>query len=346
MTGSGIEALIGPPQRHIWLGIAAAWLALAGCTVEAPWAGKGGADQPCFADSTCLDGLFCVAGTCSSSSVDGGLGDLPTMPDVIPHPDFPCPAPPAPPRLMPYPSSTVQNRVALRGTAVGAAKVMVVGGSKSVASATVTGGAFCTVVFLQNLPTPQTLYLVAVDHKGCLSAPAHAQVTYAPGQALNLLYSKGVQSNKDPVDGKASYLTDGNVQQVVTYKAPTTMWYCDKAAYNYLWFDLGVLSKVKQVVIKYPDSKTFRGYLACWTLLASKLDAPKIPRGKGFAPDWVAVYTHSKDKSTGIKLDLGGAQLRHLAVMMFEDGQFYGNPERFDFTEIEVWGEPSPPACP
>ncbi len=331
-----------------WVALAA-WLPVLGaCTEETPWAGQGSEGFSCFSDYTCNPGLECrtdVFMCVKKGAADAGP-DVPPMPDVLKHPDFACPTPPSPPSLSPYPTSTLHKKVALRGTAKGAAKVGIVGGYISPLTVPVKKNAFCSEIPLSDTSTAQTLYLVAIDKKGCQSKPTIAQVTYKPGSTLNLLIKKPASYKETPINGRASWLTDGLVDNMVRFSAPTTMWYCDNKAYSYLWFDMGEVHTVNKVIIKYPKKSNSKYHLMCWRILSSQKASPQPPRGDKFMPDWTSVYAKGNQKADQPKIEFSSPiKSRHLAIILYEDGEFYGNPEFFDFTEIEAWGVPRPPSC-
>ena len=321
-------------------------LVLSCCTVETKWAGEGTEGKWCFPDYTCNPGLSCRNGICVKKGAADAGPDVPPMPDVLKHPDFPCPTPPAPPSLSPYPTSTLHKKVALRGEVTGATKVVIAGGATSPLSVKVSKNSFCAEVPLAEGSNPQTLYVVAVDNKGCSSTPAIAQVTYKPGSTLNLLVKKPASFKDAPTSGVAAYLTDGKVDKFVRFSAPTTMWYCDNKAYSYIWFDMGEVHTINKLSIKYPQQSNFKYHLMCWRVLASQKSTPKAPRGDTFKPDWTSVYAKGNQKADPPQIQFDSPiKARHLALILYEDGEFYGNPEYFDFTEIEAWGVPRPPSC-
>ena len=331
-----------------WMAPAVVSLALCCCTEETPWAGQGSEGMSCFSDFTCNPGLECRTSIfmCVKKGTADAGPDVPPMPDVLKQPDFPCPTPPSPPTLSPYPTSTLHSKVALRGTTKGAAKVIIAGGATSPLTATVSGNSFCVEVPLTESSGAQTLYVVAVDKKGCNSSPAIAQVTYKPGSTLNLLVKKPASFKEAPTKGSAAYLTDGKVDDVVRFSAPTTMWYCDNKAYSYLWFDMGEVHTINKLIIKYPQKSTLKYHLMCWRVLSSQKANPKAPSGDKFMPEWTSVYAKGNQKDDAPQITFSSPiQSRHLAIVLYEDGEFYGNPEFFDFTEIEAWGVPRPPSC-
>lgn len=321
-------------------------LAVCSCTVETEWAGEGTEGKWCFPDHACNPGLECRQGICVKEGAADAGPDVPPMPDVIRHPDFACPTKPSPPTLSPYPSSTLHTKIALRGTAKGATKVIIAGGATSPLTVKVSKDAFCVEVPLAESSGVQTLYLAAVDKKGCSSKPTIAQVTYKPGSMLNLLVKKPASYKEPPVSGAAAFLTDGKVDNFARFSAPTTMWYCDNKAYSYLWFDMGEVHTINKLIVKYPKTSSFKYHLMCWRVLASQKSTPKPPQGDKYGSEWTSVYAKGNQKSEPPQITFAKPiKARHLALVLYEDGEFYGNPEYFDFTEIEAWGVPRAPSC-
>ena len=305
---------------------------------------RGTAGEQCKSGRICSSGLFCNNEMICVRN-DAGP-DVAPMPDVLPKPKGPCANPPAPPLLHAYPEKTMHKKVALSGTADKAVGVAVVGGTKSPLTVPVKAGAFCVEVGLNQLSMVQTLYVVALDSNGCSSKPTVAQVTFSPVARLNLMYNKPVAYKDAPSSGYASYLTDGKVNRTVRFTAPTSPWiYCEPKYHNFLWFDLKDLQTIDKLMVKYPQ-KSSKYHVMCWRVLISKLVSPKNPSGKDYGPDWVQVYAKGNEKSASPEISFSSpVQARHVALILYEDGEYYGNPEYFDFTEIEAWGQPRPPSC-
>ena len=96
----------------------------------------------------------------------------------------------------------------------------------------------------------------------------------------------------------------------------------------------------------FPTPVPSTDYLSCWLLLGSTKASPAPPTGSATG-DWTKLYSSNKETATAtVSVDIFDTKVRHLAVVMFEDGDIQGNPEYVKLVEIEGWGLPSEPTCP
>ncbi|MCC6748953.1 MAG: hypothetical protein IT371_14940 [Deltaproteobacteria bacterium] len=335
-------ALLSWPRRRVSChGLAGVVLALAlgGCTVRAPWAGEGLEGNACFPDQTCDPGLRCVNARCTRNgsasdgggSGDGGVSDLYTV-DQPPG----CTGTTVPtPTLEPVAPSTQHLRVAVSGRARGARELEVRGGGKTVRM-TLAGERFCLEVDLQPGVTNSFL-VVAVSDRGCTSQPANFSIVQQPTTSPNRLLGKRPESNVVP-DKPLTRLTDGLYDQSVRLSFfdadPPGSAVCND--YAYLWFRVSnELQTIDQVTVRYPSRGNFSSYATCWTLLGSELKDPPAPNPS--LPDWAVLAKATTTSSGTLTIPVPSAKVRHLALLLFEDGGS-GVYETFELTEVEARG--------
>ena len=306
----------------------------AGC----PWPRTHPDDQQ-RCDPACETGQTCKQGSCVPTGTSDAGPDL----VVADGPPGCTSRPPMP--VLQLPGSTNHLKVALRGTAKGAQKVTVTGWDKP-QTVVVTKDAFCAVLTLQAVATPQTFKVVSLDSAGCKSPAATATITYNKSiKIVNVLYKIQGTSKQPPVKGTLAALTDGKADGVVTLSAPTSQQYCGKTDYNYLWFDLGSVRTVDEVDIRYPKHPPTADYISCWMLLGSSQANP-VPPTAAIPPGWTKLYDISSEKGRSpVAVDIFDTKTRHLAIVLLEDDDMAGVTEYFELTEIEAWGLPVEPTC-
>jgi hypothetical protein len=328
-------------------------LAVSGCTVETAWAGWGTEGHHCFPDNTCDPGLVCVGGVCRRpGGGDGGGGDFPpgldspAFPDLRPTRDQGCASPPAPPVLAPYPPVTPHSRVPLKGSAPGAVRVRCSGAGTSPITVPVRNNGFCVLQPLRDIPSPQIFTLVALDAANCPSRPVTATVTrgtiVGPVNLLAGLLGVASSNSATKYSGKLANLTDGNRDSKVLFTLSDTTSGCDN--FTFVTFDLKFDQILDRVVVRYPRNS--RRYLACYSLATSTVAKPRMPVDINHA-DWQEVQ-HARSYIPGdltIMVPAGKNKARHVALLMFENGESNPWTEYFDITEIEAVGMPAPPAC-
>ncbi len=256
-----------------------------------------------------------------------------------------CPSRPPRPELQ-LPSTTNHKKVALKGTAKGAAKVTVTGPDGKPQTAAVTKDSFCVMLSLEAVTTPQKFTVVSRDAAGCASPEATATITYNKSfKMVNVLRNIKGQSLKAPVKGSLAALTDGQMGGVVTMGAPTSTSFCGTSDYNYLWFDLGAVRVVDEVDIRYPKNPPTADYLSCWILLGSTQASPAAPTAASY-PGWTKLYSSQDEKAASpVVVDIFDTKVRHLALILLEDNDLISQGEFFELTEIEAWGLPVEPKC-
>jgi hypothetical protein len=324
---------------------------LLGCTQPAPWSSEEGMPgQPCFPDETCDPGLTCLSGICYAGGGPWDLGltdralrdrsktDKGRPTDVRPEKPVTCTSAPAAPSVTSYPKSTSFTKVAVKGTAPGAATLQVSGGAAP-QSTPVVGGVFCLEVQLA-AGTVNTLKLVAVDAKGCASSPVLIDILQKPASSQNLVLGMTAKTINQPDQGQVSALTDGQLSTTVRYSFWDPLPGCD--TFEHLWFDLGASKTVDQVMVHYAKKSGFKYYATCWGLLISTQAAPSDPDPTH--PDWKVVQSATTGTDADLTLQVA-AQARHVALLLYEDGatSLYST---FEVSELEVYGPGDPPTCP
>lgn len=334
------------------------------CTVDAPWKGEGTEGHYCYPDRTCNPGLTCKAGWCQANPhtwVDSGLEDQgkvhqrdlraegsvdqPTFPDWPKIGDQPCATPVAPPTVN-APKKSAHLQVVIAGKAQGSVKVLVSVSGGATKQVPVVGGAFCAEVMLAAASGPQQVDVRAQNNSGCVSSTVSAQVSYQPPtKGVNVLASnigKALVNSKASVSGVMAHLTDGKLDNKVTFKVKDKTSKCDES--TYVWFDLGQHHELDQVVVKYPPGS--KKYLTCWDLLVSDKAAPPPPLT--FKPQgWSLAKLGNSGSPNMLKILVppGMAKARHVALIMYENNASSPTMEDFELIEVEAWGQKPAPTC-
>jgi hypothetical protein len=322
-----------------------------GCTEPNAHFGEGNEGAACRPDGTCQASLRCVQNRCVHDEPmqddmmilpDGSrTGDLTLSRDQgLPH-DGTCATKPTAPVLKSFPVSTTSTTIPLQGTAKKAKRVVVTGGATTQIQ-DVVSDAFCVEVELKPAAA-NNLQVVAVDEQGCYSQPTTAIIQQINQSGANLLLGK-MATASDVKNGTLNLLTDGYTKDWlrISFYDPTPV--CDYFAY--VAFDLGSTQIVDKVVVKYPAGPAFDHYVTCWDLLGSFKKDPVEPYPTD--PDWFVIKQANTTPSGELSISLGKMQVRHLALILYQDG-VSSLSETFDIAEIEAYsGATSPPPlhCP
>lgn len=334
----------GPRTRDAARGLALALavaLVTAGCTDRAPWAGQGTVGNDCFPESTCERGAACIAGRCQTIGFSGRPGaDAGPLPLPLSCPGL------ARPRVDAPPATTPHLRVALSGQATTPAVALLIAGvGEPRIVPLATNGAFCEEFALSPGKTAR-FELLALDGRGCASAPTVAEVGQRASVGSNVLAGIVPFANGE-VRGPLSRLTDGDPASFseIAFRergaAGTPNSDCDASVY--LWFPLAAPAEVTQLVLRYPPEGLGARYLRCWSLLSSTAAASDVARPAIGASGWRALGGMKAGAAGDFLFNFPAQRVTQLALLLFEDGN-ESDDETFAIAELEALRSQQGPA--
>ena len=308
---------------------------MSACTVQSPWGAQGTNAQPCFPDETCDKNLVCLAEgsehICRSGSAgpDGGI-------DGIASSDAACWLDQGiqlsqVPRLL-----AGSNVLVIEGRADDDITEILVLGPGVEQTAEVSEGTFCLEAQLEAQRAAYNIF--GRDAQGCLTEAVRVEAHQTLG--INVLAGR---IPAGPWQREVRSLTDGSKTTTVQLSVldpddPSDSEYCNE--YAYVWFSLPSSLPIGRVAVRYPEAVGTR-YIRCWSLAGSTERDPAPPSPSVVTP-WEFIVQSTHGSEGDLLIDLAKpSRLRHIAVLMYEDGLPGAEVETFEVAEIEAWTPPT-----
>jgi len=253
------------------------------------------------------------------------------------------------PLVDPLPNSACGDAVPIQGTAPAGASVFVVGGGTSglATDANPVTGRFCLDAPLKK-NVVNNFEIRSQDPIKGMSDPVKISVTHSackddapkvnpeqPASKNIALGAKGTASDT-PKEGNEGFLTDGKASTFAKYSGGWGT--SDFGGWVSVKFDK--LYMLEKVVVKWKDAAGSGGdYGAKYALLYSSMSDPGDPDEKnGY---WTVLNVDSGDGGTDeFNLKSTKPLVRHLALIMKQDGSSWTWSETFSLAEIEAWDVP------
>jgi hypothetical protein len=311
-------------------GAVACALFLCACTTAAPWGAQGTEGDSCFPDQTCDRGLVCLNQVCQAvgGGDDGGLPENDASPQ--------CPVV-APPVLDPVPETTPHEAIAIGGTTGEDAVAVVISEGSQSLTIPVPTRVFCVELPLDPQRTVQ-FEVAAVDARGCASSPATVTVTQRVDLGRNVLAGLTRPFYSGTLGGSLDRLTDGDTSTSASLSLRDRDEDPDECGDSvYLWYRLPQAELVDRLIVRYGQQLDNADYLRCWALYVNPSPTAELSQPGPGNPDWQEVGGSSRGASSDFLFRFPSPRdVGQLALVMFEDGNFQSEQERFTIAELEA----------